>query len=214
MLLPFVAVFSLAAAMAAVAVPSHPHNPKAIKLHGAAGLVTVLYFTVEFNPDRLTDLKPGFDWHLGYAELNTEVDLMCGEVKVPKGTYKLNTRRGEAADVWTSVLVPSRLWKARGAVRQAARRGAEAETEAKAALEVVEAELKASGAAHEYELPFTEFAAAKAEHLEIVGIHSGYDTTARGSDAPAAGMQCSVRVSFGDLHHELKLTEVFVAKGK
>lgn len=205
------AVLSLVAALAA---PRHPHNPKVVKLQGAAGAVTVLYFTVEFNPARLTALEPGFDWHLGYAELQTEVDLACGDTRIGKGAYKLNARRGASAEDWTAVLVPASLWKARNAVRQAARLGEDKQQEAKAALAAAEADLKARGAPTETVLPLAKVDAGKSEHLELFGVHYGFDAVARGSEQPAGGMQCGVRIGFGDLHRELKLSENFKAAGK
>jgi hypothetical protein len=212
MFLELAAFISLAAA---AAVPSpHPHDPKAVKLQGAGGMVTVLYFTVQFNATHLTELKPGFDWHLGFAELNAAVDLRCGDARIAKGVYKLNARRGSSAGDWNAVLVPSRLWSARRAVARAQRVGGDAETEAKAALEMVESELRESGAPAETVLPLSEFQDTNAEHLAVVGLHYGYATTERGSDQPASGMECGIRVSFGDLHRELKLTEVFAADGK
>lgn len=204
---------ALALALAAVAVP-HPHYPKAIKLHGAAGMLTVTYFTVDFNQVRLDEAKPGFDWHLGYAELATAVDLACGDVTVAKGAYKLNTRRGEGADTWSAVLVPKRLWTAQIANRRAARAGEAAVEEAKAALEVVEAELKTAGVPAEIVLPLAPFTAAEAEHLTLMGVHYGYATVERGSEQPAGGMECGVKISFGGLHRELKLVEAFAAADK
>ena len=202
------------AVAAAAAFAPHPHHPKAVKLQGAQGMVTLTYFTVDFNPAHLAELKPGFDWHIGYANLNTAVDLKCGDVSVGKGEYKLNVRRGETPDTWTGVLVPLSLARARQAVRAAARKGAEAEQEARAALDALLADMKQKNLPTELSLPIAKFDAAKADHLACYGIHYGYDAVERGSDKPAGGAELGFRVSFGDLHREVKFNEVFAAPAK
>jgi len=199
---------------AAMAVIYHPHHPRALKLQGAGGAVEVLYFTVEFNRERLEGLKPGFDWHLGFAELNTAVDLTCGDARIVHGRYKLNVRRGQNADDWSAVLVPSELWRAQAAVRRAQRSGEEAQKTAAAELEAVRTELQASGKSAEMALPLAKVTADRSSHLELSGIHHGYDTAERGSSQPAGGMRCAIRLGFGDLHRELELSEVFAREAK
>ncbi len=204
----------VALAALALAVPYHPHNPKALKLHGAKGMVTVTYFTVPFNAEHLTALKPGFDWHLGYATLETQVELICGEQKVAPAKYKLNVRRGADKDAWTAVLVPADLARAEGAVQRARRQGDDAVKEAQGKLDVLKASLQEKGIANETVLALTSFEAKADEHLTLVGIHHGYDAVARFSEEPAGGMHCSLRFSFGDLHRDLDLREVFDAPAK
>ena len=167
-----------------------------------------------YNPDHLASLKPGFDWHLGFATFETQVELTCGEQKVATGKYKLNVRRGDDKDAWSVVLVPFELTRAENGVRSARRNGEDAVKEAQAALEAVRADLKAKGTASETVLTITKFEAGNAEHLGMIGIHHGYDTVQRFSEEPASGMHCSLRVSFGDLHRELDLHEVFTPPTK
>lgn len=211
MLFPMLVPLAL---LVAAVYPPHPHHPKAVKLQGAQGMVTLTYFTVEFNPTHISELKPGFDWHIGFAQLNSAVDLKCGDVAIGKGDYKLNVRRGADADSWQAVLVPMTLARAQQAVRSAARKGPEQEKEAKAALELLQADMKQKGVVFETLLPVSKFDAAKADHLACYGIHYGYDAAERGSDKPAGGAELGFRVSFGDLHREVKFTEVFAATAK
>jgi hypothetical protein len=206
MLFPFLGLVPLAAALAWTA---HPHHPRALKLQGAQGVVSVVYFTIEHQADQLAGLKPGFDWHAGQAELRTQVLLQCKGVAIPAGDYKLNARRGQAHDAWDAVLVPMQLARAKAGVRRAARSGPEAEAEAAAALEAVTADLKAKNVPVEIVLALEAFTAPKADHLHFSAVHLGYDAVEQGSDKPAGGMECAVRVSFGDLHRELRLAEVF-----
>ncbi len=207
-------VTSLLAAALALAVPYHPHVPKALKLQGAKGTVTVTYFTVPFNADHLNELKPGFDWHLGYATLETQVELTCGEGKVAPAKYKLNVRRGDDANAWSAVLVPADLARAQTAVRGARRRGDDAVKQAQAQLDALVATLKEKGIAQETVLPLTTFEAKTDEHLTLYAIQHGYEAVTRGSEDPAGGMHCSLRFSFGDLHRDLDLHEVFAAPAK
>lgn len=204
----------VALAALALAVPYHPHNPKALKLHGAKGMVTVTYFTVPYNAEHLTALKPGFDWHLGYATLETQVELTCGEQKVAPAKYKLNVRRGADADAWTAVLVPNDLARAASALQRARRQGDAAVAEAQAKLDALKASLAEQGVASETVLALGAFEAKADEHLTLTGIHHGYDAVARFSEEPAGGMHCSLRFSFGDLHRDLDLREVFAVPAK
>ena len=86
------------------AVVEHPHYPKAIVVGGAAGNVKVMYFTVPFNEKHFADLEPGFDWHLGFSMVETEVALRAGDAEIPAGKYALNARLGSDGESWDLVL--------------------------------------------------------------------------------------------------------------
>lgn len=148
----------------------HPHHPQAIVVGGAAGSVTLMYMTVPFNADHLEGLEPGFDWHLGFPMVDTEVPLTVGDVQVPAGKYALNARLGEDEGAWDFVL------KTRE---------------------------------DEYVLPAKSFEAAHDEHLTMVIHHHGFNTTKRRTADPAGGVVFTLRVSFGDLHREVTITEAF-----
>jgi hypothetical protein len=128
--------------------------------------------TVPFNPEHLEGLQPGFDWHLGFPVLDTEIPLAVGDVTVPAGKYALNARLGEEG-AWDFV------------VKQ--RDG------------------------EEYVLGASSFEAAHDEHLTMLVMHRGFSTARRRTAEPAAGVEFTLRVSFGDLHREVTLAEVFEA---
>ena len=180
-LTPFVSL--LLALALSVGSPVHPHNPKAIVLQGAAGKVTVTYFTVPFNEERLKDLKPGFVWHLGRAALETDVPLKSGDETISAGKYRINIVRGDSADDWSIQL----------------------ESSARA----VEA---AAGQNDKIALATEPFKMVHDEHLSIIALSSGYATVKRGSTEPTDGMEIVLRLSFGDLHRQLPLKEVYEKK--
>ena len=37
--------------------------------------------------------RSGTDWYLGFAELNTKMDMTSGSVKIPAAAYQVNVRR-------------------------------------------------------------------------------------------------------------------------
>ena len=54
-----------------------------------------------------------------------------------------------------------------------------------------------------------DFKAPQDEHLTMTLINRGFNTVRRGSAEPAGGVEFSLRVSFGDLHRAIDITEVF-----
>ncbi len=193
----------------------HPHHPQAIKIGGVKGDITVTYFTVPYNPDRLNDLKPGFTWHLGSATLKTDVPLTVGDVKVPAGQHKLNCRLNKDGKGWTLELQNGQLMQAKRRVQGARRRGTD-EAVAKAQDEVaaVDAKLKKDSIPANIVLPTSTFKADDEEHMIMYAINRGWVTTRRGQTEPRGktGVRGSLRVSFGDLHHEFKFKE-FIEDG-
>lgn len=180
--------------------PLHPHHPKAIVVGGAAGKITVSYFTVPFNADHLKDKPSGFQWHLGGAQLNTEVPLRVGDVDVPAGDYSLNARLDDQG-AWNFVLQDK---QAAAEIRQAGRRARNSEA-ARAKYE----ELKEAADKAALVLIAKDFKMVHEEHLDMVAINNGYVRIDRASMDPASGVEFALRVSFGDLHRELKITEEF-----
>ena len=87
-----------------VSVAAHPHNPKAFVLGGAKGKATLSYMTLPFNPEAVDQLRPGSDWYLGNAMLNTQMLMTSGNVRIPPGTYQINVRRSEDGDFNQAVL--------------------------------------------------------------------------------------------------------------
>ena len=181
--------------------PLHPHHPKSIVIGGAAGKVTISYFTVPFNAKHLKGKPSGFEWHLGGAQLNTEVPLRVGDVDVPAGEYSLHARLGDQEGVWNFVLQNREVARE---LQQARRRARNSET-ARAKYE----ELKKEAAKASLVLIAKDCKMAHEEHLNMLAINHGYIRTDRRSMDPAGGVEFSLRVSFGDLHRELKITEEF-----
>lgn len=94
----------LLALVISVSAPAHPHNPKAFALTGAKGKATLSYLTLPYNPEAVKTLQPGTDWSLGFAILNTQMDMTCGDVKIPAGQYQVNVRRNNDGDFKQAVL--------------------------------------------------------------------------------------------------------------
>ncbi|MGE3881444.1 MAG: hypothetical protein AB7I19_20465 [Planctomycetota bacterium] len=183
---------------------AHPHVPKAIRLHGANGPITVQYFTVPYNPEHLADLKPGFEWHLGFAAFENEVVLQSGGQTVPPTRWKLGVVRGEADGQWSLLLEPFELWQGR--------RGAQRNQEARERFEQLRERLEKDGIPARVVLPMKAQTAEAAEHLEMLVIHRGYTAAQRLSNDPAGGVEFTLRLDFGDIHFTCDLNEVFVPK--
>jgi len=201
---------------AAPAVMMHPHHPRAIQIGGAGGKITVTYFTVPYNPDQLTGLQPGFEWHLGFSMFNTEVPLEIGDVTVPAGEYKLQSRRGDSAGEWDMLLENPELAKAEMGVFFAqmggdSDRAKEAVARAEKAVAKLREKLAKTGDDKIYVLGAKTFTAEDAEHLQMTVIHHGFTTTQRMSEDPADGVEFELHVSFGDLHRSVSVHEVFPA---
>ena len=77
-------------------------------------------------------------------------------------------------------------------------------------VEAVEAKLKKDGVATNIVLPTSTFKADDEEHMIIYAINRGWATTQRGRTEARGktGVRGSLRVSFGDLHHEFSFEEV------
>jgi hypothetical protein len=187
----------------------HPHHPKAIVVGGAAGKVTLTYFTVPYNGEQLErNAKDGFSWHLGFAVLDSEVPLVAGQTAVPAGRWKWDVRcAGEPKDQrWDVQLVPFELWQARRARRGEAKEAADQQ------LADARAKVMAAGLPEEVLLPTVAIQGAAAEHLTVGVMHSGYAAVERFSTKPQDGVELTVRMSFGSLHRELGLKEKFEVK--
>jgi hypothetical protein len=192
-------------------VKRHPHHPQAIKIGGVKGDILVTYTTMPYNPERLKELKPGFSWHLGYAQLKTDVPLNVGETKVPAGTYKFNSQLNKDGKAWTLELQNLDLMQAKGQVMRAQRRGDEAAvTKAQDNVKMVEAKLKKAGISAVIALPTSAFKAEDDEHLTIHAINRGWTTAGRRTtDARGkTGVRGSLRTSFGNLHYQFDFEEV------
>jgi len=181
--------------------PPHPHHPKSIVIGGAAGKITVAYMTVPFNAEHLKGKEAGFEWHLGYAQLNTEVPLRIDEVDVPAGQYVLKARLGDAPGAWNFVLQDQKFSQQ----LQQARRRARNSDAARDAYEELQKKAKES----ELLLVAHDFKNEDDEHLTMVAINHGYNRESMRSMEPGGGVEFSLRVSFGDLHREVKIAEEF-----
>ncbi len=184
----------------------HPHHPKTLIMAGVNGKVTVQHITVPFNAEHLKDLQPGFSWHLGFAQLSTDIPLGFGDITVQPGKYKMDVHRGDKDDSWSVALYPAELMRARWAVRRASRQGEEAVQAAKTKLAELQKELAAKGQ-KEYLLPAESYAEEHQEHLILYSINRGYARKGRQDQEALTGMDCSLRLSFGDLHQEIRFIE-------
>jgi hypothetical protein len=199
--LPFLLPVALAMGSA------HPHNPKALTLHGAAGKTTLTYFTVPFNAEHLADLGEGFEWHLGYAALDTEVPLEVGGQKVPPGRYKLGVVRGKDEASWSVLLQPFDLWRAEGQARRG--RDPDAAARAREQVAALREALAEKGVPERIEASTQGVEAGAAEHLEMTVHFAGYDATERFGTEPASGMRMRLRIDFGSLHREVAIHELW-----
>jgi len=184
------------------AIAPHPHHPKSIVLGGAGGKVVVSYFTVPYNEKHLADLQPGFQWHLGFAQLETEVPLVVGDTQVPAGKYKLNASLGDGG-AWGFELQDMETMEE----LQRAQRRARNSATAKAKFEKMKAEMGDSTIA----LGAQDFAMVREEHLSIIAMHRGFNRPDIQSEEPSSGIAFSLRVGFGDIHREIEFTETFEA---
>jgi hypothetical protein len=174
--------------------------------------VTVTYFTVDHNPELVKDLPSGFEWHLGYAGLETAVPLVLpGDVAVPPCRYKLGVVRGATDADWDLLLEPWDLWQAQRNLARAEQRSGDVEA-ARAALVAVKAALAEAGVPGRITAPTTSREMLPAQHLEMeIGLR-GYATTRRFGTDPAAGVGFALRMDFGGLHRVIEVQEVFEPK--
>ncbi len=94
----------LLALIISASAPIHPHNPKAFALTGAKGKATLTYITLPYNPAAVETLQPGSDWNMAGTQLNTQMDMTSGDVKIPAGAYELNVRRADDGEFKQAVL--------------------------------------------------------------------------------------------------------------
>ncbi len=73
--------------------PVHPHFPKAITIAGAQGQATLAFRTIPWNPETAANAAAG-RINLGIV-FNTEMDLTCGDVKIPAATYTIGVMKAE-----------------------------------------------------------------------------------------------------------------------
>ena len=63
----------------------HPHVPRAIKLGLTEGEAAIHDFTMPFHTELVKELKPGFSWHAGYAQITTARALTAGSRRHGRG---------------------------------------------------------------------------------------------------------------------------------
>ena len=88
-----------------ISVSAHPHNSKAFVLAGAKGKATLSYMTLPYNPEAVKTLQPGTDWGPG-IQLDTQMDMTAGDVKIPAASYQLLVRRAQDGEFKEAVLKP------------------------------------------------------------------------------------------------------------
>ncbi len=193
----------------------HPHNPKGLVVGGAGGKVTVTYFTVPFNPDQLAKIKPGMSWHLGFAAFETEVPLRAGDSEIPAGKYKLNGKLAKDGK-WQIQLASWDLIDAQSKLRRARRSASNGSVAAADRVKELQATVEALTEKHKDGIVIAadDFKAEQDEHLTMTLINRGFNTVRRGSAEPKSGVEFSLRVSFGDLHRSIDITEVFTGAEK
>ncbi len=90
-----------------ISVLAHPHDNKAFVLAGAKGKATLSYLTLPYNPEAVKTLQPGTDWSMGNAQLNAQMDMTSGDVKIPAASYQLFVRRAQDGNFKEAVLKPA-----------------------------------------------------------------------------------------------------------
>ena len=182
---------------------SHPHNPKAVVLHGAGGKVATLnWFTVPFNAEKVAGLTTS-DWHLGFAWLDVHQPLMVGKGTVPPHSYKFDVRRNDAGKFTHLVLTPKELdpWR---------RPRGESRADQEARVARAREELRAKGIPTEVLIPVTERKGQPdAEHLEMVALTRGYARESSRSPRPTGGAAFELWLDFGPYHVSGAVGEVW-----
>lgn len=209
-MIPLTALLDLFLSLVVVtSISLHPHVPKSLVLHGAAGKATLAYQTVDFNAEHLQQLKPGFSWFMAFANLHNEMALTCAGQKIPAGHYKLNMLRGETAADWQLELLDFEWWQQSSRAQRARGRGGEAAAAAEAALEELREKLEQQGIPERLVFDLQDFVDDHAEHLELNILLEGYATVGLFDATPTKGVQFVLRFSFGDLHKSLRFAEDF-----
>lgn len=208
-MIPLSAILDVFLGLVITSLSVHPHIPKSLVLHGAEGKVTVGYQTVDFNANHLQELQPGFSWFMAFANLHSEVPLLCGGQELPAGHYKLNMLRGETDKDWQLEVMDFEFWQANSQAQRARRQGGDAAAAAAASLATLRAKLQAKGIPDRVVLDLQEFDADHAEHLDLSILLGGFATQGLFDATPTAGVQFVLRFSFGDIHKSLRFAEVF-----
>ncbi len=202
-MIPMAALLDLFLSLVVTSILAHPHVPKSLVLHGAAGKVTLAYQTVDFNAEHLQQLKPGFSWFMAFANLHNEMPLTCAGQKIPAGHYKLNMLRGATAADWQLELLDFEWWQQSSRAQRARGRGGEA------ALEELREKLEQQAIPERLVFDLQDFEGHHAEHLELNILLEGYATVGLFDATPTKGVQFVLRFSFGDLHKSLRFAEDF-----
>lgn len=84
---------------------AHPHFRKTVtaKLPGLE--ITIEYVTYPWNPSHLAEVKEGFVFHCGGANLKLSAPAKLGSREIAAGKYLLRARAKDL-DHWTFLLVP------------------------------------------------------------------------------------------------------------
>jgi hypothetical protein len=183
----------------------HPHVPKVLKVGLSDGQATLRYFTVPFNSKHLENLQPGFNWHAGFASLQTERALELGDQTLAPGNYKFNFVKQKNG--WAAEFVAMEIATLRGQI-QRAKRGGNPE-------QVQELEDKLGLLLKDQPpvlAPFTMFQAGDEEHLRMVVMHEGFTAKTRTDPTPVSGAAFTLQMDFGNLHGRLAMVEKFEAK--
>lgn len=186
----------------------HPHHHKISEIACIQGKVKVQWFTVPFNAQQVAkNQRANYLWSRGFS-LQTDVALLCGDIKVPAGNYGLAFQLDGQAKNWNTVLIPQALVQLQSQLRSAKRRGR--------ATEEIEAKLAATTKSGITSLTLTnqKFEGKHAEHMALSAINYGYPIVNRRDSSPTSGVKGEFRVSFGDLHTSFAFQEVFQAPKK
>lgn len=186
----------------------HPHHHKISEIACIQGKVKVQWFTVPFNAQQVAkNQQANYLWSRGFS-LQTDVALLCGDIKVPAGNYGLAFQLDSQATNWNTVLIPQALRQLQSQLRNAKRRGQ--------ATKEIEAQIAAATESGITSLTLTNqtFKGKHAEHMALSAINYGYPLVSRRDASPTGGVEGEFRVSFGDLHTSFAFQEVFQAPKK
>jgi hypothetical protein len=175
-----------------------------VKVGLTQGEVTINYFTYPFNPAHVADVKPGFSWHAGGAQIETTRALEAGGAKIAAGKYSFSFQKTE--DGWALGLANDRAQQAMGRIRQAAAKKDDAQVKELQAK--LDEEIK-SGEAVRYAIPLKMVKADDEEHLNFRIVTLGYVAKGRRDATPVGGTEFAIHADFGTLHGRLDLKERF-----
>ncbi len=91
----------------AVSLPlgSHPHFRKTVTARLPGMEIKIDYVTYPWNPAHLAEVKEGFVFHCGNANVDLNAPVKLGAREIPAGKYLLRARAKDL-DHWTLLLVP------------------------------------------------------------------------------------------------------------